>query len=138
VLVQFIEEQENRRIYLARISSDYRYVIESFLSFLTKVFDRCWERARPNGAFSAYAEMTSIVLDIIIEIEYEKMPPALFETIASNLERFSSMIGPRFGESHEAYRLWMRRRDEIPEMTKKELINYANQYSSRRICRLME
>lgn len=136
-ILQFITEQDNRRVYLARISLNYRYVIEPFLSFLSKVFDRCWERAAPNGAFGAYEEMTSIVLDVIIEIPYETMPPALFETIASNLDRFSSYIGPGFGQSHAAGRTWNRRKQEIPEVMKTELRNYADQYFAYRIRELL-
>jgi len=138
IILQFITEQENRRVYLARISLNYRYVIEPFLSFLSKVFDRCWERVAPNGAFGAYEEMTSIVLDVITEIPYETMPPALFETIASNLDRFSSYIGPGYGQSHAAGRTWNRRKNEIPDVMKAELRNYADQYYSNRIRNLLE
>lgn len=138
VINAFIDQQDNRRSYLARIAYDYRYIIEPFLGFLTKVFDKCWERARPRGAFSAYAEMTSIVLDVLIEIEYSKMSPALFELIASNFERFSSYIGSAFGESHEALRRWNARKDQIPALTKNELINYANQSSAYRILSILK
>jgi hypothetical protein len=134
----FITDDTNRKLYLNRISNDYRYIIESFLSFLAKVFDLCWERAKPRGAFYAYNEMIEIVLDTIIEISYEKMSPALFETIASNLDRSSYYIGTELGKSRAAYNLWHRRRGEIPEIMKKELCYYAQQYGSYRIERLFQ
>lgn len=136
IIVKFITQSDYRLAYIVRISDDYRYIIQSFLNFLAKVFDCCWKRAIPYGAFQAYEEMTSIVLDVLIEISYEKMPPALFETVAYNLDRFSTYIGPGKGESHAAFRLWNSKKDQISEVTKRELINYANQCDSKRITRL--
>jgi len=135
---RFITDQDHRREFLVRISNSHIYLTETFLSFLTKVFDECWERSRPNGAFHAYWEMTSILLDIIIEITYDKMQPALFETIASNLDKASPYIGNGYGEGHSAYRLWRDRKKEIPEINKKELINYSEQYCCNKIARLLE
>ena len=66
------------------------------------------------------------------------MSPALFETIASNLDRSSYYIGNELGKSRAAYNLWYQRRGEIPDIMKKELCYYAQQYGSYRIVQLFQ
>ncbi|MGI5868187.1 MAG: hypothetical protein ACOX9C_01905 [Kiritimatiellia bacterium] len=99
----------------------------SFLSFLAKVFDVCWEKTMPNGAFHAYDKMLKIILDVITGIEYKKMSPALFQMLASALERIAFYIGDGKGKSWDANRTWNSRFIEISDEMKEELLNYATE-----------
>ncbi|MFL1707387.1 SIR2 family NAD-dependent protein deacylase [Campylobacter sp. MOP7] len=124
LLEKFITKKEKRNLYIGKVQKNSEYLIEEFLIFLTKVFDKCWEKARPNGAFYAYKEMLLIVLDIFINIPFNKMSPALFESIAYQFGRASSYIGNSLGQSYAAYGAWNDYKNNIPEQTKKELKLY--------------
>lgn len=74
--------------------------------------------------------MITIILDIITKIEQKKMKPALFECVASFLEKVSHYIGREPGKSYGAYGVWERRHNEIPADMKEKLLNYARSYSA--------
>lgn len=98
-------------------------LISGFLVLFTKAIEETWKRAEPYGAFHAYDENLKILLDIIEKIEIDKLPPALLESIAYNLNSVSFLIGKSSGKSRAAYKTWTKRKENIPENTRTELMN---------------
>jgi hypothetical protein len=124
-VLSFILDEEFRKSVISVIAIHDIKLISSFLELFSRAIDKTWERAKPKGAFSAYNENLKILLDIIENIELAKLPPALLESIAYNLDRVAYYIGTSLGESRSAYNTWKKRKDSIPEDTKVELENIA-------------
>lgn len=131
----FIENEAFRKSVIDAISQNDVKLISGFLELFSRAIDETWERAKPNGAFYAYDENLCILLDIIENIELMKLPPALLESIAYNLDHLANYIGMHSGESRAAYRTWKLRKENIPEDTKTELENIAK---TRKYYRLKE
>ena len=110
--------------YINKVQESSQFVIETFLQFLTKVFDKCWDRAKERNNFEAYNELLLIILDILIKIPFSKMSPALFESMAYNLGEVSSYIGSSRGQSYAANGTWNKYKINISDTTKKELLLY--------------
>ncbi|MCA4898791.1 MAG: hypothetical protein ACK5QG_18400 [Bacteroidota bacterium] len=89
----------------------------------SKAIDETWRRAESKGAFFAYNQNLTLLLDILENIELWKIPPALLESIAYNLDRVAYYVGNKKGKSSAAYTTWNKRKDKIPENTKNELQN---------------
>lgn len=122
---KFIDD-EKYRIEIIEVLSDFKdYLISGFLEFFSKVIEKLWERAQPNGAFYAYAQQVKVYLDILIKSNINNMPPALIEMVAYNMNHVGSYVGLGYGESHDAYRLWERLKSDIPKDSIKELRNIA-------------
>lgn len=122
---KFIDDK-TYRLEIIELLSDFKdYLISGFLEYLSKVIEKLWERAQPNGAFYAYAEQIEVYLDILINSNINNMPPALIEMVAYNLNSVGSYVGLSYGKSHEAHRLWEKLKHGIPNESIKELRNIA-------------
>jgi hypothetical protein len=121
----FIDDSDFRHSIIRVISENDSKLISGFLELFSKSIDKTWERSRPKRAFFAYNENLIILLDILENIELQKIPPALLESIAYNLEHLSYFIGPSLGESRAAFKTWNVRKENIPENTKTELSELA-------------
>jgi hypothetical protein len=135
-VVNFIDDEDFRKSIIDAISKNDSKLISGFLELFSKSMDETWERARPKNAFHAYNQNLIILLDILENIELQKIPPALLESIAYNLDHLSYYVGPLMGESRAAYRTWNNRKDNIPEDTKIEIINIAKARNYYRIDKL--
>ncbi len=122
---KFIDDDIFRLSVIRAISKNDVKLISGFLELFSRSIDKTWERAEPKGAFYAYNENLKLLLDIIINIELEKIPPALLESIAYNLNQVSYYVGTLMGESRAAYYTWKKSKVNIPDETKKELLNIA-------------
>jgi hypothetical protein len=132
----FIDDEEFRTFVIEAISKNDIKLISGFLELFSRAIDETWQRSRPNGAFYAYNENLILLLDIIEKIELAKLPPALLESIAYNLDHVAYYIGNSVGESRSAYRTWNNRKANIPEDTKTELNNIARARSYYRLTSL--
>lgn len=121
----FIDDEEFRKSIIYEIAINDIKLISGFLELFSRAIDETWERAKPSGAFFAYNENLKILLDIIENIELAKLPPALLESIAYNLDHVALYVGTSLGESRAAYNTWKKRKDNIPKDTKIELENIA-------------
>lgn len=124
-ITQFVDDENFRKDIVKAISKNDVKLISGFLELFSRAIELTWIRSEPKNAFFAYDENLSILLDIIIDIELNKIPPALLESIAYNFNRVSFYIGNHFGESQAAYKTWCKRKNAIPENTILELINIA-------------
>lgn len=114
-LTKFISNQEFRLSMLRILSNFEIHMISQFIEFLSRCIEKTWENSVPYGAFEGYNQNLTILLDIIINIEFKKMPPALFEFVAYSLDRVFYYVGREYGKSHSAARTWDRKKDSIPE-----------------------
>lgn len=134
----FIDDEEFRRSIISEIAINDIKLISGFLELFSRAIDETWERAKPRLAFYAYDENLKILLDIIENIELSKLPPALLESIAYNLDHVAYYVGTSMGESRAAYSTWKKRKNNIPEDTKNELENIARARNYYKIWSLLE
>lgn len=137
-VANFIDDDDFRKSVIDAISDNDIKLISGFLELFSRAIDETWERAKPKNAFGAYNENLIILLDIIENIQLSKLPPALLEAIAYNLDRVAFYIGEYRGESRAALRTWKKRKENIPVETKIELDNIASARNYRRIKQLFQ
>lgn len=137
-VISFIDNEEFRAEVIDAISNNGIKLISGFLELFSKAIDETWLRAQPRGAFSAYNQNLILLLDILEKIELSKLPPALLESIAYNLDKVANYIGPELGESRAAFKSWNLRKMNIPNDTKKELENIARTRSYYKLKRLLK
>lgn len=114
-ITKFISDQKFR-FSMLKILADFEiHMISQFIDFLSRCIDKTWENSKPFGAFEGYNQNLTILLDIIINIEFKKMPPALFEFVAYSLDRVFYYVGSESGKSHSAARTWNGKRNLIPQ-----------------------
>ena len=121
LVIEFIDDAEARQAIIGRLIGVETYLTSGFLTFLNAVIDETKERASSPGSFNAYNQRLKIILDILIAIDVEKMPPALFNFLATSFEELSSYIGRGMGESWNANDTWKGRRSLIPPKTIEEM-----------------
>lgn len=122
---RFINEATLRLQLLEKIDEFSIHMILPFIDFLRRCIDKTWENSIPYGAFKAYDDNLKILLDITIHIEFNRMPPTLFEFVARSLDRVLGFVGYSMGKSHQAEDTWRRERDRIPKKMLEELYKYS-------------
>lgn len=128
----FIDNQDVRLKLVGELSRFEHHMITPYIQFLTVCMDEVWEKTSANGAFNMYDKYLNIILDVIINFEYSKMSPRLFQIIALSLDRVLDYVnenGTRrvFGYSWEATKSWHYRKSEIPSETLYQLYHYSKQ-----------
>jgi len=135
---EFIDNKEHRHELLKQITEDDYYTINGFLGLFTKSMDVLWQRTRPQNAFDAYSQYLTVLMDIITTIEFNKMQPALFESVVFHLDSISNYIGLEIGKSVSAYNTWTRRKSHIPADTYVEIYNFAKSRHYRKVLLLLD
>lgn len=133
---KFIDDLTFRKQVLDVLSTFPNHLISGFVAFLDKCIDENWERAKPDGAFQAYADNLSMIIDILTNFEVNQIPPALFETAGYAMHRVGYYVGNNIGDSFQAQRIWVRRKNELSPELVKELNNFANQHGYQQIIKL--
>lgn len=132
-LVQEFIDDRDFRIKLLKILSKFEYhMISPYIQFFTVCINKIWEKTSVNGAFEAYDKYLSILLDIIIEYEYKKIHPRLFQITAQSLNKVLYYVGDStstlvYGDSWPATRSWHARKNEIPLEMKNQLYQFSKQ-----------
>lgn len=137
LVTKFIDDQKYRQKVIRDLSRFPIHLVSGFISLLDKCIDETWNRSQPKGAFEAYKQNLSIILDILTLLDVGKIPPALFQTAAYCLERVGGYIGPGKGQSWEAENTWEERRRELSKEMVKELRNVAEQHRYLDVKRLL-
>lgn len=133
----FINDPNFRQNIIKAINN--QFLVEAFLLFLSRVFDRCWKNSEPKNAFWAYRDMAYVTMDIIKIVAYEKMPAIFFSFLASQISKFAYFIADNsFGKSHDGYNFWNNNKNNIPQKIKEELHNYACNTNSYSMIKLFE
>lgn len=128
MIEKFIDDRPYRQKMLELLSDSSIHLVAGFVSLLNKCIDETWARAEPSGAFAAYNQNLSIILDILIAFPVSKFPPALFQTAAYGLQRVGYYIGDGLGKSWEAKKTWEARKTELSHEVVDELNNVAEQH----------
>ncbi|MED3971399.1 SIR2 family protein [Priestia megaterium] len=129
---KFIDDRE-LRLKILKVLSEFEYhMISSYIPFFTLCINKIWETTSVNGAFDAYNKYLNVLLDIIVNYDYKKMPPRLFQIIAQSLDRVlyyvdRSPTTRTFGNSWSASDSWHDRKNTIPKDMITELYEYARQ-----------
>ncbi|WP_313515616.1 SIR2 family protein [Sphingobacterium sp.] len=117
----FIDDKDLRLTILEIVMEADHGLVSGFYEFFQRVMDECWLRTRPNGAFNKYSDLLDVLIDILVKMQYSTIPPALFQTIAHNMERVAYYVENKIGKSYDAFGLWNKRCTEIPSQTLSEL-----------------
>lgn len=123
----FIDDKDRRQEIFNTIKSidfEFWYIYPSYMAFLNKSFGILWDKARVQNAFSYYRDILDLLLDIIENIDYEKVPLSLLEYLIEQFKDISYSVGETLGQSWAAKELWDRRCNSIP----KEFINELNKH----------
>ena len=134
---KFIDDKDYREGMLKVLGTFSSNLISGFVSFLNRCIDETWVRAEPKGAFEAYDQNLTILLDILTTFRVSQMPPALLETCAYALHRVAYFVGSGAGESWGANKTFEARKSELSRELVDELINIAEQHSYNNLRRLM-
>lgn len=132
-LVQsFIDRREVRLELIELLSRFEHHMISPYIQFLTVCIDKVWEKTSDNGAFDMYDKYINIILDIIINYDYEKMAPRLFQITVKSLNRVLNYVGSNtsplyYGDSWSATKSWHARKNEIPYDMLLEVYHYSKQ-----------
>lgn len=132
-LVQaFIENDSEIRIRLIEVLSRFEHhMITPYIQFLTGCMKSVWEKSSENGAFEMYDKYLKIILDIIINYEYKKMSPRLFQISARALDRVLNYVSSEpskvRGDSWDATISWHARKEDIPTEMVHQLYHYSRQ-----------
>lgn len=133
IVQKFIENREFR-IRLLDLVSEFEYhMIYSYIEFFTRCINKVWLETSENGAFGAYNKYLIILLDIIINYQYSKMSPRLFQITAKALDKVLLYVGEDgtliSGKSWDATRTWRDMKKDIPREIINQLYYYAKENS---------
>lgn len=128
MIEKFIDDAAIREEMLKDLAKFSIHLISGFVIFLNRCIDETWARSVSYGAFEGYNQNLNIILDILTAFPIDKLPPALFQTVAYALHRVSPLVGPSTGQSWSAHRTWVSRKGELTKGTLAELKALAVQH----------
>lgn len=126
---RFIDDSEFRENTLRKFGSFPAGLKSGFIVFLQRCIDVTWKRAEPRGAFEAYNENLTMILDVLVFLKMDGIPPALFETCAYEIERVAYFVDEKFGKSKSANKTFESRKSELSEEMVAELWRFSEQHN---------
>jgi hypothetical protein len=141
IVDHFIDDEDFRDGVLEELSQYPIDLIAGFVSLLDKCIEETWARSSPGGAFEGYNENLVLLVDILEAFPMNKIPPALFQTVAYSLNRVSGMVAEhwgQFGKSWSAGTTWSKRKGDLKVETVKELRAVSKQHGYFGLQRLLE
>lgn len=132
-VTRFIEDHDFRNRIITTLAQSPVHLVSSFITLFEKSIEQTWVRAVPSGAFAAYKENLTIVLDILTQFKVEGLPPALFQTAAYAFDRVAWFVGRKQGESWAAADTWDQRKGQLSAEMITELRNISRIYSYRNL-----
>jgi len=121
----FINDPDYRKELFDVLIHYESYTISGFIEIFSKSLETSWEKSMGNKEFGAYNNILVILVDIIINIPFGKMPPILVEMLASNLNDVCGYVGDYYGMSWKAMEHWKENSDDLPNDTMTEIYNVA-------------
>lgn len=131
-LIEKFINDEKVRLGLIELIAEFEYhMISPYINFLTICMDRVWEKTDVPNAFEMYDKYLNIIFDILINFDYYKMSPRLFQLIAQSMNKVLNYVtdgsGRTYGNSWIASRSWNSRKKNIPTNTIKQMYHYSVQ-----------
>lgn len=134
---EFIQSSKMRVELLQLVSEFEHYMIEGYIEFLNRCMSKVRQERYAYKDFKKCDQLIKIILDILINYDFRKMPPKLFREIAEELNEVLYHIEENAdilytnGNSWRATETWHKRKREIPIEMKSELLNYFTQNNFR-------
>ena len=132
IIADYINNRDYRRGIikdLGSLSREFGYVYNSYLPFLSWVFERLTSDAEKPGNFEAYNKKLQIILDNFEIIPIKQMPLAIISLFAKQLTDLGPMINPdggkKLGKAFDAMDTWEARKKDIPKATISELLRIS-------------
>lgn len=129
IITDYIKDEAYRRGIIkdfGSLSREFGYVYNSYLPFLSWVFEQLTSDAEEPNNFEAYNIKLQIILDNFETIPVNKMPSAIISLFAKQLADLAPMIDPsggkRLGKAYNAMDTWEVRKKSIPKDTVSELL----------------
>lgn len=117
-IAAFIDEKSKRQEIFNMIRSidfEFWYIYPSYMAFLNKSFGILWDKAHIRYGFKYYKDILDLLLDIIENIDYEKVPFSLLEYLIEQFKEITYSVGTNRGQSWVAKSLWDERCHNIPD-----------------------
>ena len=118
---KYIKNKDNYRTetvkFIGNLGQEFGYVYISYLSFLRAVIKKLNNDAMPYGAFDAYNNKLTVILDILNAVPVEKMPISFLKFITDAFDSVAYYVGSNLGQSFDANITWNNRKNDIPEKT---------------------
>lgn len=124
-------EDHDYRIKVLKLASEFEYyMLDSFIEALTHYISVTWEQAREDGGFEYYKTYLIMIMDVINNYDYDKMPPMIFKIIAERLNKLFPYIDDDpdakvSGYAWDATKYWHNNKENIPKNLAIELYEYA-------------
>ena len=125
---KFIDDATYRAKVLKLVAKFSIYLVADFIAFIDKCIAETWERSIPKAAFEGYNQNLNIILDTLTALDFDRFPPALFQTAAESLQRVAPFVGTSLGQSYAAHRTWEDRKGQLSVEMVSELSIVAKQY----------
>ena len=129
-IAAFIDNDDDYRnqtiSFVSELPREFGYIYISYNIFIKAVIEELNERSRPNGAFEAYANKLSVILEILEKVPVEKMPVSFFVYIAEALDSVARFVGDNMGQSWKAQKIWNENKDKLPSDVVHKLMDFAN------------
>ena len=97
------------------IDYEFWYVYPSYTAFLNKAFGILWNNASIQNAFQYYAYILELLLDLIENVNYDKVPASYVDFLVAKFRDIAYFVGTQLGQSWDADRVWKERQHRIPD-----------------------
>lgn len=122
---KFINDSEIRSKITNNLLAPKKIDDNVLIDFYNRIFKITDELSLENGNFAAYNKKLNVILDYLCSFKLQDMTPAVTHLFSSELAHLSRYIGDYRGQSYEAASTWRKRKNDIPDEMKKELLSYC-------------
>ena len=122
---KFLKEASFRKQVFSFLIDYEINLISGFIVIFSQSLEETWMLSKQTNAFFAYAQILEILIDILISIPLDKMPPILLEMVASNLNSVCWYVGDAKGKSHKSLKVWNANKNLLPQEIIVELFHIA-------------
>lgn len=114
----FINNDENYRdstiSFINKLDISYNYIFAQYIPFLERVFDSIFSFAHMPNQFSYYDDYLNILIDLLKDIEVDKMEINYLSFLVDKFKEIAPYIGDENGRAWDAYKTFCIRKKEIP------------------------
>ena len=135
------EWRKNTIVLFVNLKNRFGQITCAFHKYFKNVVLYLNKKCKEDGNFEAYDKKLKVIFDMFRYISPQKMPPIIFNTLASTLAGMARYIGNECGQSFSANRTWQQKVNSLPQLVVNELRIYctnANSSDHRYLLRLLE
>lgn len=128
-MINKLIDDQNYRLEIIKsirnVDYEFWYVYPGYTAFLNRALGILWTRARTLYAFEQYEKILALLLDIIENINYSRVPESFIDFLVDSFDELAPRIGNELGQSWKASELWDERKRDIPQ-------DFCNEFLKRR------